>query len=861
MARLYTQYRIGFLFLLFSVVALLPLPLVAALEDEVRAFEAADAINRPPEGAILFVGSSTIRMWSNLETSFPRHTVINRGFGGSTMADALFYFDRLVKPYAPALIVLYEGDNDLAEGKTVNQVFAEYTNFLGRVEMDLPGTDVALVAVKPSPSRASLMPAMAALNDRLRALADGLHIRFVDVYTPMLNASNQPRPELFLSDMLHMNSTGYALWQSIFTPVLDDWAMGRGRDLLFDFGAATAPTRRGSPPSDPGRDWNNLSETNSSTGRFLTNLVSIDDFVTPLMLEVVEGFNGANENGTTANPQIPSSASRDSLYGNTELFNSRTNVFPKFKFTGLNPGHVCYFRFFASRTGASDNRETLYSLQGQTEVSATLNVANNITNWAILPGIAADSQGEILVRLTPGPNNTSPNHFTYLGVMHVTIAPPQTPIQISRHPEEVEVTATRPATFRVAASGARPYYFQWLSNGVPIVGATGPIYTIPSVRSDMNGAAYSVSVSNVIYGAVSATAILKVSADTNPPVLVQAKALSASSIELVFDEPISAMSTNPALYKVNGALPATVLLMPDAMTVRLALAVPIEGMFTVEIAGLVDPSGNSVAPGTRMSGLVPALETQAILIDFGGASTTERGPSPDDPTNHWNNLTDPSGSLPQLVTVENLPSGKALVMIRRFNGANLNGSTAPSPFPVDATRDSMYGNTEAFGGLANVFPSFKITGLDTAERYDLMFYASRTGAGDNRETLYTVEGVATNTATLDASNNATNTATLASLQPNGAGELVISLRPGPRNNNANHFTYLGVLRIAPTPPLKFLSPVVRNDRIELYWRTAGILEWAPSPTGPWSNAIPQPNNFFTEDIQSGQNRFYRLRKP
>lgn len=289
--------------------------------------------------------------------------------------------------------------------------------------------------------------------------------------------------------------------------------------------------------------------------------------------------------------------------------------------------------------------------------------------------------------------------------------------------------------------------------------------------------------------------------------------------------------------------------MPDAMTLRLTLSAPVEGVFTVEIDGLTDRSGNAIAPGTQMSGLVPAPETQAILIDFGGASTTERGPSPDDPTNYWNNLTDASGSLAQLVTVENLPSGKGLVMIRRFNGANLNGTTALSGFPMDATRDSMFGNTETFGSLANVFPSFKITGLDALERYDLMFYASRTGVNDIRETLYTVEGAATNTATL------------AGLEPNASGELVISLRPGPRNNNANHFTYLGFLRIAPTPPLKFLAPIARNGGIELHWRTPAFLESAPSPFGPWTNALPQPAISFTEDVVPGENRFYRLRKP
>ena len=190
----------------------------AALEDEVRAFEARDAASPPPFDSILFVGSSSIRVWTDLEKAFPPHTVLNRGFGGSQMSDLLSYFDRLVTPYRPALAVVYEGDNDVAAGEPPEQIAAEFTNFVDRVAQQLPRTDLAILSVKPSPSRSQYLAATRDLNDRLRALADARGLRYIDVFTPLLNATGQPRPELFQSDMLHMNASGYAIWRQVVGP-------------------------------------------------------------------------------------------------------------------------------------------------------------------------------------------------------------------------------------------------------------------------------------------------------------------------------------------------------------------------------------------------------------------------------------------------------------------------------------------------------------------------------------------------------------------------------------------------------------------------------------------------------------------
>lgn len=191
-------------------------------EPEIRKFEIVDQRNPPPPRAVLFTGSSSIRLWDTLSKDFPKHRVINRGFGGSHMSDLNFYFDRIVKPYRPSLIVVYEGDNDLAAGKSVDAVYADYLHFLKRVRTELPGTPVLLLAAKPSPSRTPLLGSQRDLDHRLQQLASTTpDIHFIDTFRPLVDADGNPRRDLFRDDFLHLNAKGYALWRALIAPVLD----------------------------------------------------------------------------------------------------------------------------------------------------------------------------------------------------------------------------------------------------------------------------------------------------------------------------------------------------------------------------------------------------------------------------------------------------------------------------------------------------------------------------------------------------------------------------------------------------------------------------------------------------------------
>ena len=190
-------------------------------EAEIRAFEASDRAAPPPTGGIVFLGSSSIRLWPSLATDFPGLPVLNRGFGGSTLPEATHYLSRVVLPHRPRTIVLYEGDNDLTFDWGPQQVAADYSRFVRMVRGALPGTRIVFISVKPSPSRWRLVDQQRELNRLVREIAarDTLQT-FVDVFTPMLGANGRPRPELFLADSLHMTPAGYAVWREQLAPHL-----------------------------------------------------------------------------------------------------------------------------------------------------------------------------------------------------------------------------------------------------------------------------------------------------------------------------------------------------------------------------------------------------------------------------------------------------------------------------------------------------------------------------------------------------------------------------------------------------------------------------------------------------------------
>jgi lysophospholipase L1-like esterase len=210
---------------LFAAIALLAAPLAFAAPEKWAAtidkFTQGDVTNPPPRDGVVFVGSSSIVKWTSLEQDFPGVKVINRGFGGSELADSVYYADRVVIPYQPRTVVLYAGDNDLNAGKTPETVFADFKAFAAKIHAALPRTRIVYIAIKPSPSRWKIKDKVVAANALIAAeCAKDKRFAYADIYTPMLNAKGEPRPELFVKDMLHMNEAGYAVWKPVLAPLV-----------------------------------------------------------------------------------------------------------------------------------------------------------------------------------------------------------------------------------------------------------------------------------------------------------------------------------------------------------------------------------------------------------------------------------------------------------------------------------------------------------------------------------------------------------------------------------------------------------------------------------------------------------------
>ena len=194
-------------------------------DGEIADFEKWDRQNAWPREPVLFVGSSSIRLWETAE-AFPELPVINRGFGGSTIRDANHYFDRIVTKYQPRAIVFYSGDNDIAGGMKAQQVYDDFLAFMELVRGRVGKTPVYFISIKPSIARQKMWPEMKKANSLVQSLAgiDG-QVIYVDVATHMLGtrlAGRQgiPSKKLFLADGLHLNADGYELWNKTLTPLL-----------------------------------------------------------------------------------------------------------------------------------------------------------------------------------------------------------------------------------------------------------------------------------------------------------------------------------------------------------------------------------------------------------------------------------------------------------------------------------------------------------------------------------------------------------------------------------------------------------------------------------------------------------------
>jgi len=191
--------------------------------NEIRSFKKQDSISFPGTGKILFVGSSSFAKWTDVQDYFPSYPIINRGFGGSSLTDVIYYADDIIFPYHPKQIVIYCGENDLAASDSVSSqiVFNRFIQLFDIIRMKLPGVPLVFISLKPSPIRWNLKEKMIVANKRIkRFLKKKKATVFIDVFHQMLDADGIALKSIFLEDNLHMNEKGYHIWQKQIEPHL-----------------------------------------------------------------------------------------------------------------------------------------------------------------------------------------------------------------------------------------------------------------------------------------------------------------------------------------------------------------------------------------------------------------------------------------------------------------------------------------------------------------------------------------------------------------------------------------------------------------------------------------------------------------
>lgn len=415
---------------------------------------AQDALNAPPADAALFVGSSSIRFWQRLTRDFAHYDVIQRGFGGSQFSDLNQFVDDIVLPYDPAAIVVFEGTNDVAVGKSAPSVFGDYLAFVDLVragENPLePPTPILYIGITPTPARWHLWPIASAVNELVEAhAAADPSLFYLDTPAPFLATGQPPSSALFLADGLHLNQSGYDLWTAVIRPGLEsavpptrtftpDALHPRvGARLLLDLGPSNAEDgAHTASPDANGNHWSNWHDVDGEAeilaGEHLGALVTAGGEPSSIDL-VITGQWSSNGilNGGLLNPSaallghlaIPT-ATQDYTF-------TDNSVSPAgFQLTGLTPGLSYDLRLFGTRESA-ETRITRYTVIGASERSRLLQTSGvgiggggayngNDDRVATFRRVVPDEYGQVFVEV-----ERTAGAFAYLGVVELVVRRPR----------------------------------------------------------------------------------------------------------------------------------------------------------------------------------------------------------------------------------------------------------------------------------------------------------------------------------------------------------------------------------------------------------------------------------------------------
>jgi len=198
-------------------------PTIRLFEKEVAAFARQDSLQPPPVYPILLIGSSSFTKWTNVQQYFPGYDILNRGFGGSSLTDLIYFAPQILFAYTPRQIIVYAGENDLAANPpaSTQEVRKRFKKLYRLIRNRWPSVPIVFVSIKPSAARWQLESSFVEANDRIKGyIQKQKDIRFLDVHTAMLTTGGEIRPELYIGDRLHMNEKGYEIWKNLLFPLL-----------------------------------------------------------------------------------------------------------------------------------------------------------------------------------------------------------------------------------------------------------------------------------------------------------------------------------------------------------------------------------------------------------------------------------------------------------------------------------------------------------------------------------------------------------------------------------------------------------------------------------------------------------------
>lgn len=442
-----------------SVILLSAEAAFAQYAADIGRWVAQDALDPPSSGAVLFVGSSSIRRWEQMALDFADYRTIQRGFGGAQFDDVNTYVNNIVLPYSPTAIVIWAGTNDIAAGGDGNEVFADYQQFVTAVQASLPQTDIFYLGIMPTPGRFNNGPEEAVANNAIAAMAAGdAKLHYIDLPSAFF-ALNPPDDPDFLAlfvDDIHLNRQGYELWTSIIRPQVEAVIAPNkayaanpatpqpGGRILFDFGPSNVEDGdQTASPDGNGHHWNNwhaaTGEIAINAGEHLGDLIDDGGAATGIDLVITGGFlSNGKLNGGLLSPDpnllddlAIATATEDYFFCSADniVGSGNDDVPGGFMLDGLDPNLAYNFRFFGSRNTTA-TRITEYEVIGANRQAVSLRTSGvnigadglydgNDDDFAVVRGIRPDAFGQVFVDVT-----LLAGAFAYLNAMELTVSLP-----------------------------------------------------------------------------------------------------------------------------------------------------------------------------------------------------------------------------------------------------------------------------------------------------------------------------------------------------------------------------------------------------------------------------------------------------